>query len=203
MGEAGERTVAEYRPRRSVMPRILSCEECGKPVSDRCQGRGRLRMGQFRQAPAAAEAQATTPKPAVPVPKVRKAVASAVTPNSSKTVTGSQKRGRPRVLSDDQRRERVRRRVAGWRAASRAGSASTTPWPTACRRPCRPRPTSSPSYHRIPTTRPQSTSRRVAHDLVGTFAGFPGLLRRLVGGARDLLGGGCHRWQRYSGFTSS
>jgi len=73
-----------------------------------------------------------TIEPAVPVeraPKVRKA-AAAVTPNAAPAVTPnsgageSRKRGRPRVLSDEQRREKVRQRVAGWRAAKAGKVAS-------------------------------------------------------------------------------
>ena len=70
------------------------------------------------------------PKVARPAVKARKA--TVVTPNAVPAVTpisavtknanASRKRGRPRVLSDEQRRERVRQRVAGWRA-KKAGAA--------------------------------------------------------------------------------
>jgi hypothetical protein len=66
-----------------------------------------------------------TPKPrkvaassAEPVPVTTISAAPAVTKNTN----ASRKRGRPRVLSDEQRRERVRQRVASWRAA-KAGKA--------------------------------------------------------------------------------
>ncbi len=51
-----------------------------------------------------------------PAPKLE---AAPVTPISAvtKNANASRKRGRPRVLSDEQRREKVRQRVAGWRAA--------------------------------------------------------------------------------------
>ena len=84
-----------------------------------------LRQG---QAPAVAKAQPEPAPKAERAPKVRKAAAivtpnavPAVTPNSGKA-SESRKRGRPRVLSDEQRRERVRQRVASWRAA-KAGKA--------------------------------------------------------------------------------
>ncbi len=54
---------------------------------------------------------------ATTVPKLKAAAAAPVTPISAVTKNASRKRGRPRVLSDEQRRERVRQRVAGWRAA--------------------------------------------------------------------------------------
>ncbi len=95
-------------------------------------------MSQFRSTYVSPHAQSiaarirpVAPKPAPKLEaaaKVRKVSAVAVTPNSSKAVTknanGSPKLGRPRVLSDDQRRERVRRRVAGWRAAQQAKAGS-------------------------------------------------------------------------------
>ena len=71
------------------------------------------------------------PKVARPAVKARKATVvtrnavQVVTPISAvtKNANASRKRGRPRVLSDEQRRERVRQRVAGWRAA-KAGKAA-------------------------------------------------------------------------------
>lgn len=87
------------------------------------------------RAEAAAKVRAATSKPVAPaelklepaarVMKSQKAVL-AVTPKSVVTQDSgkpseSRKRGRPRVLSDEQRREKVRQRVAGWRVARRKG----------------------------------------------------------------------------------